>query len=199
MLVSPPIQNTLCRPWHVHYIMHPTLNLMLRWIAASHILWLQLLRFCQLLLWRKSLEYGQYLEFGSVSSVLLSIRNKNLTIMLNKTSPDHENNIFCIYGFSLTVVAFVAVIWVQKKTAPYRECPERFSGMKFFRAWSFFSLIQPKPKRVSICSTNKSNRSIFVRLLFLLFTCFHFKVIQKSLYHFQMPATQTRPWQPCNL
>ena len=55
------------------------------------------------------------------------------------------------------------------------------------RAWSFFSpaftyLNQPKATHVCIRSINQSNRSISVRLLFLLFARFHFKVIRKSLY-----------------
>ena len=62
------------------------------------------------------------------------------------------------------MLAFVAVIWAQKRTAPYRECLERFSGMKFF---------QPKVR------LSNQNPSVFASVrqtnqiaLFLFVCCF---------------------------
>ena len=49
--------------------------------------------------------------------------------------------------------------------AKYRLIPREFSGMKFFHP--SVRTNQPKATRVCKCSTNQSNRSICVRLLFL--------------------------------
>ena len=65
---------------------------------------------------------------------------------------------------------------------------ESSSGMKFFQPRVHFNN-QPKTKRICIHSTNPSNHSISIYLLFL-FCSRNFKVIRTSLYH-QVPFLLT--------
>ena len=86
---------------------------------------------------------------------MLSWRGVYLTESMNSAL----SWIFCVRPFNY-------ILW--RKIKKYRQ--KMNCWVSFPRWWSFSSersLNQPKTNRVCIRSTNQSNRSIFVRLLFL--------------------------------
>ena len=94
--------------------------------------------------------------------------SNGLFVFLPKENPNMEKAFF-----NWPVVLHFGV------KAKHRLILKSSSGMTFFHP----SVNQLKAKRACIRSTNQSNRSISIRsfVVSVLFACFHFKVIRKSL------------------